>query len=67
MKKTLFILSLICVFTNATSQNTEVTQELYDKLLNIKGEGIFFGMHDATGYGVGWNNDNNRSNTMAIY
>ena len=66
MKKTLFILSLICVFTNATSQNTELTQELYDKLLNIKGEGVFFGMHDATGYGVGWNNDNNRSDIESV-
>ena len=42
MKKVLFILFLICVFTNATSQNTErtsseLTQKLYDKLLNVKG------------------------------
>ena len=71
MKKTLFILSLICVFTNATSQNTErtsseLTQKLYDKLLNVKGKGVFFGMHDATGYGVGWNNDNNRSDIESV-
>ena len=71
MKKVLFILFLICVFTNATSQNTErikseLTQQLYNKLLNVKGKGVFFGMQDAIGYGVGWNNDNNRSDIESV-
>jgi mannan endo-1,4-beta-mannosidase len=71
MKKTLFILSLICVFTNATSQNTErtsseLTQKLYDKLLNVKGKGVFFGMQEATGRGVGWRDDNDRSDIEMV-
>lgn len=66
MKKTLFILSLICVFTNATSQNTDLTQQLYDKLLNVKGKGVFFGMQEATGRGVGWRDDNDRSDIEMV-
>ena len=71
MKKVLFILFFICVFTNATSQNTEkikseLTQQLYNKLLNVKGKGVFFGMQDAIGYGVGWNNDNSRSDIESV-
>lgn len=71
MKKVLFILFLICVFTDATSQNTEkikseLTQQLYNKLLNVKGKGVFFGMQDAIGYGVGWNKDNNRSDIESV-
>ena len=71
MKKVLFILFLICVFTNATSQNTErtsseLTQKLYDKLLNVKGKGVFFGMQEATGRGVGWRDDNDRSDIEMV-
>jgi mannan endo-1,4-beta-mannosidase len=62
--KFLFItLLFIGLIGNAQS---ELTQQLYDKLLNIKGEGVFFGMHDATGYGVGWNNDNDRSDIESV-
>ena len=71
MKKVLFILFLICVFTNATSQNTErikseLTQQLYNKLLNVKGKGVFFGMQEATGRGVGWRGDNDRSDIKMV-
>jgi mannan endo-1,4-beta-mannosidase len=45
---------------------TEFTQQLYDKLLNVQGEGVYFGMHDTTGYGVGWNNDNDRSDIESV-
>ncbi len=45
---------------------SEFTQQLYDKLLNVQGEGVYFGMHDATGYGVGWNNDNDRSDIESV-
>ena len=45
---------------------SELTQQLNDKLLNVKGQGVFFGMHDATGYGVGWNNDNDRSDIESV-
>ena len=45
---------------------SELTQQLYNKLLNVKGEGVFFGMQDAIGYGVGWNNDNNSSDIEKV-
>ena len=66
-----YILLFICCFNNAISQNTdkkfsELTQKLYNKLLNMKGKGVYFGMRDATGYGVGWNNDNSRSDIESV-
>ena len=39
-------------------KRSDLTQKLYDTLLSIKGNGIFFGMQHATGYGVGWQNNN---------
>ena len=42
------------------------TQALYNKLLQVKGKGVFFGMKDATGYGVGWDNDNDESDVKKI-
>ena len=39
---------------NSSAQDADMsvlTQELYDRLLNVKGEGFFFGMHDAEKYG----------------
>ncbi|NQU32281.1 MAG: beta-mannosidase [Bacteroidetes bacterium] len=45
---------------------SELTQQLYDKLINIKGEGVFIGMQDATGYGVGWKNDNDSSDIKKV-
>jgi mannan endo-1,4-beta-mannosidase len=47
-------------------KRSDLTQKLYDTLLAIKGNGIFFGMQHATGYGVGWNNDNNRSDIKSV-
>jgi mannan endo-1,4-beta-mannosidase len=63
----------IFLFTglNVSAQNpertmSELTEQLYDKLLNIKGEGVFFGMQEAIGRGVGWENDNDRSDIESI-
>jgi mannan endo-1,4-beta-mannosidase len=43
-----------------------LTQKLYDRLLAIKGKGFYFGMHDATGYGVGWRNNNDSSDIKSV-
>ena len=75
IKIKLIVLSLLFVGFIGSAQNptnlikkdwSELTQKLYDTLLAIKGNGIFFGMQHATGYGVGWNNDNNRSDIKSI-
>lgn len=47
-------------------KRSDLTQKLYNALLAIKGNGIFFGMQHTTGYGVGWNNDNNRSDIKSV-
>jgi len=49
---------LIVSAQNSERTMSELTQQLYDKLLNVKGKGVFFGMQHATGYGVGWKNNN---------
>jgi mannan endo-1,4-beta-mannosidase len=54
------------VDTIVIKKRSELTQKLYDELLAVKGNGFFFGMHDATGYGVGWNNDNNSSDIEKV-
>ena len=59
----------LCSIFSSSAQDaamSELTQELHDKLLNVKGKGFFFGMHDATGYGVGWNNDNDRCDIESV-
>ncbi|WP_435801476.1 glycoside hydrolase family 26 protein [Polaribacter sp.] len=43
-----------------------MTQKLYDKLFNVKGKGVFFGMQEATGRGVGWRDDNDRSDIEMV-
>jgi mannan endo-1,4-beta-mannosidase len=43
-----------------------LTQKLFDRLLAIKGKGFYFGMHDATGYGVGWRNNNDSSDIKSV-
>ena len=69
MKIMLIAIIALCYVFNSSAQDaarSELTQKLYNKLLNVKGEGFFFGMHDATGYGVGWNNDNDRSDIKSV-
>jgi mannan endo-1,4-beta-mannosidase len=62
------IITLSSIFSSSAQDAamSELTQELHDKLLNVKGKGFFFGMHDATGYGVGWNNDNDRCDIESV-
>lgn len=47
-------------------KRSSLTQKLYDRLLAIKGKGFYFGMHDATGYGVGWRNNNDSSDIKSV-
>ena len=43
-----------------------LTQQLYDKLLDVKGKAMFLGMHDAIGYGVGWKNNKDSSDITKV-
>lgn len=45
---------------------TKETRYLYLNLLNMSGKSLMFGMHDATGYGVGWSGDDNRSDVKDV-
>lgn len=56
------------VATNKKFQQTRstLTQELYHKLLDVKGSGFYFGMQDATGYGVGWRDNNDSSDVKKV-
>lgn len=42
------------------------TKYLYANLQRISDHRILFGMQDATGYGVGWSNDNDRSDVKDV-
>ncbi|MBN2354494.1 hypothetical protein JXO59_00190, partial [candidate division KSB1 bacterium] len=42
------------------------TKYLYYNLDRLSGQGLIFGMHDATGYGVGWTNDDDRSDVKNV-
>jgi mannan endo-1,4-beta-mannosidase len=48
------------------SQLTRQTRYLYHNLKQQAGNGLLFGAHDPTGYGVGWRNDNNRSDVKDV-
>jgi len=43
------------------STPTKETRYLYLNLANLSNNFLLFGMHDATGYGVGWSGDDDRS------
>jgi hypothetical protein len=47
-------------------KRSRLTQELNNKLLGVQGKGIYFGMQDATGYGVGWKNNNDSSDIKKV-
>ncbi len=47
-------------------QATMKTKYLYQNLKKLVGNGLIFGMHDATGYGVGWSNDDDRSDIKDV-
>lgn len=45
---------------------TQETIHLYHYLKENSGSSLMFGMHDATGYGVGWSNDDRRSDVKDV-
>lgn len=45
---------------------TKETNYLYFNLKMLKETTLFFGMHDATGYGVGWQGDDDRSDVKDV-
>lgn len=45
---------------------TRETRYLYENLKNYAPDYLLFGMHDATGYGVGWSGDNDRSDVKDV-
>ncbi len=45
---------------------TKETKYLYINLGDLSGNFLLFGMHDATGYGVGWTGDDDRSDVKAV-
>lgn len=47
-------------------QATRETRYLYENLKRISPDKLLFGMHDATGYGVGWSGDDQRSDLMDV-
>lgn len=48
-------LSLACATQGpCDSQATESTQQLYQKLVSLQGQGVLFGHQDTLAYGMGW-------------
>ncbi|MBN2090421.1 T9SS type A sorting domain-containing protein [candidate division KSB1 bacterium] len=45
---------------------TKETKYLYDNLNFLSTNNLLFGMHDATGYGVGWTDDDDRSDVKDV-
>jgi len=45
---------------------TKQTKYLYINLDELAGNYLLFGMHDATGYGVGWSGDDDRSDVKDV-
>jgi len=45
---------------------TKETRYLYENLKKYAPDKLLFGMHDATGYGVGWSNNDNRSDVKDV-
>lgn len=53
--------------TNLIDQNaTKETIHLYNNLKEISSQSLIFGMHDALGYGVGWNNEDHRCDVKDV-
>jgi mannan endo-1,4-beta-mannosidase len=45
---------------------TKYTKYLYSNLELLSGQYLMYGMHDATGYGVGWSGDDDRSDVKSV-
>lgn len=48
------------------SNATKETRYLYGNLLQTADKGLIFGMHDVTGYGVGWSGDDDKSDVKDV-
>jgi mannan endo-1,4-beta-mannosidase len=48
------------------SLSTKETRYLYMNLTILAPNSLLFGMHDATGYGVGWSGDDDRSDVKSV-
>lgn len=46
--------------------STKETKYLYLNLEKLSRKALIFGMHDATGYGVGWSGDDDRSDIKSV-
>jgi len=72
MKTSLSIILLVSISFTCLGQKQDINdksshvQELCTMLYEHQGKGIFFGAQDATGYGVGWKNDNLRSDIKSV-
>ena len=42
------------------------TKYLFQNLIELSEKGVIFGMHDATGYGVGWSGNDDRSDVKDV-
>lgn len=47
-------------------QATRETHQLYNQLKTMSPHSLMFGMHDPMGYGVGWDNDDRRSDVKDV-
>ncbi len=62
-----FETSVNSVIVNLVDDNaTKETKYLFLNMEEIAERSLIFGMHDATGYGVGWIGDNNRSDVKDV-
>lgn len=62
-----FETSAITSSTNLVDKKaTKETKYLYLNMLQLQQRSLIFGMHDATGYGVGWSGDDVRSDVKDV-
>ncbi|MFA7421306.1 MAG: glycosyl hydrolase [Melioribacteraceae bacterium] len=62
-----FEISAITAASNLVDKNaTKQTKYLYMNMIQLQQRSLIFGMHDATGYGVGWSGDDVRSDVKDV-
>jgi len=54
------------VYTPSDKLATNETVWLYGSMQRLIGAGVLFGHHDDTAYGVGWKNEDNRSDVKSV-
>lgn len=65
----LLVMTVACGGKKATEKRnlrSPETERLYANLLQMPGKGIMFGHQDATLYGVGWRNEDGRSDVKSV-